>query len=155
MKIYSIERSVVIPSTLDEVWSFFSTPQNLNEITPTTMSFEIQTDVSKVKTYAGLLIQYKIRPFANIPFKWVTEITHCQDKAFFVDEQRFGPYAFWHHQHHFKAVEGGVEMRDIVHYALPFGWIGRAVHALFIRAQVESIFTYRETVIQEKFNVKR
>lgn len=155
MKIYSIERSVVIPSSLEEVWSFFSTPQNLNEITPASMSFEILTDVSKLKTYAGLLIQYKIRPFANIPFKWVTEITHCQEQVFFVDEQRFGPYAFWHHQHHFKAVEGGVEMRDIVHYALPFGWIGRAVHTLFIRAQVESIFTYRESVIQQKFNAQR
>lgn len=118
------------------------------------MSFEIQSDVSSGKTYAGLIIQYKIHPFANLPFKWVTEITHCQDKEFFVDEQRFGPYAFWHHQHHFKAVENGVEMRDIVHYALPFGWLGRLVHKLFIRSQVESIFRYREEVIQRKFNAR-
>lgn len=154
MKIYAIERTVVIPSNIEEVWEFFSTPRNLNEITPQNMSFEIQTDVSRVKTYAGLLIQYKIRPFANIPFKWVTEITHCESQKFFVDEQRFGPYSFWHHQHHFKSVEGGVEMRDIVHYALPFGILGRLVHALFIKKQIEGIFEYRSTVIASKFSGK-
>ncbi|UOR13845.1 SRPBCC family protein [Halobacillus amylolyticus] len=58
----------------------------------------------------------------------MTEITHMVEGKYFVDEQRFGPYRFWYHQHHFKKLEKGVEMTDIVHYAFPYAILGRLVH---------------------------
>ncbi|MFM7813134.1 MAG: SRPBCC family protein, partial [Flavobacteriales bacterium] len=100
---YSIQQTTTLPISLDEAWHFFSRPENLNEITPDDMSFEIITDVAGKKMHAGMIIEYKISPFAGVNMNWVTEISHCVDHQFFVDEQRFGPYAFWHHQHHFEA----------------------------------------------------
>jgi ligand-binding SRPBCC domain-containing protein len=73
-----------------------------------------------------MIIIYKVRPLWGIPAKWVTEITHVKDNEFFVDEQRSGPYTIWHHEHHVKPVEGGVEMTDIVSYKPPYGSFGIA-----------------------------
>ena len=117
---HELRTSLVLPISLDEAWAFFSVPDNLDDITPPDMGFEILTDNEK-RTYAGQIIRYRVRPLFNIPMTWVTEITHCEDRAYFVDEQRFGPYAMWHHQHHFKEVEGGVQMDDILHYKLKWG----------------------------------
>jgi len=82
---------------------------------------------------------------------WLTEITHVKPLEYFVDEQRFGPYSLWHHQHHFKEVEGGVEMTDIVHYKIP-GWIiGTIAHELYIKQQLEGIFEFRTKRVNELF----
>ena len=137
-----------LPITLDEAWDFFSTPYNLNEITPPEMSFEFVSP-QQDSTYAGQLIQYRIKPVLNIPMSWVTEITQCVDKKYFIDEQRFGPYAFWHHQHHFTEVPGGVEMVDELHWGLPMGWLGKLVAGRWVRKQVQHIFEYREQKLSE------
>ena len=83
----------------------------------------------------------------------MTEITHVRDREFFVDEQRYGPYALWHHQHHFKEISGGVEMTDIVHYKIPFGFIGELANRLFVRKQLDDIFRYRREQIEKLFGV--
>lgn len=100
-----------------------------------------------------MIITYKISPFLGITMNWMTEITHIADKQYFVDEQRFGPYALWHHQHHFKEIKGGVQMTDLVHYAIPYGVIGRIANSLFVGKQVQHIFAYRERAIEEIFGV--
>ena len=114
---HELKTSLVLPISLEEAWAFFSVPDNLDDITPPDMGFEILTKNEK-RTYAGQIIRYRVRPLFNIPMTWVTEITHCEDRRYFVDEQRFGPYALWHHQHHFKEVKGGVQMDDILNYKL-------------------------------------
>lgn len=101
--------------------------------------------------YPGQIIAYTVSPLLGIPLYWMTEITHVREQQFFVDEQRVGPYALWHHQHHFKAIPNGVEMKDIVHYKLPLGWLGQLGNALFVRRQLESIFDYRWNVLEERF----
>jgi ligand-binding SRPBCC domain-containing protein len=101
--------------------------------------------------YAGLIITYRIRPVMNIPAIWVTEITHLREPDFFVDEQRAGPYRFWHHQHILEEIEGGTAMRDIVHYALPFGLPGRIVHPFMVRPQLRKIFAFRRRKLEEMF----
>ncbi len=140
-----------IPRPLDEVWHFFSRPENLNDITPSDMSFQILSDIRDVPMYEGMIICYKISPLAGIQMDWVTEITHIADRRFFVDEQRFGPYAMWHHEHHFEPQDGGVLMTDILHYKVPYGIIGSLADALFVDAKVEQIFRYRQKVIAERF----
>lgn len=151
MHIYKLQKSTFLKADLDTVWNYFSTPLNLNELTPDDMSFEILTDLRGMKMYPGMIINYRIRPVMNIPFRWTTEITHCEEGRFFVDEQRFGPYAFWHHQHWFKPADGGVEMTDIVHYGLPFGFIGRIANAVFVQKKLEHIFDYREEKVKQIF----
>ena len=118
------------------------------------MGFDVLTNIKGVEMYPGQIIEYKVSPMMGIKLHWVTEITHVRDKVFFVDEQRFGPYAFWHHQHILKQVEGGIEMQDIVHYKIPFGIFGRLANALFVKKQLESIFSFRFEAVEKIFNGK-
>ena len=149
MKVYTKKWTTFIPRPLPEVWHFFSRPENLNEVTPDEMHFEILTEVKDVPMYQGMIILYKVSPVLNIPMRWCTEITQIKDQEYFVDEQRFGPYAMWHHEHHFKAVEGGTEMRDLLYYAIPFGPFGRLANALLVSKKVDSIFAYREQALDQ------
>ena len=148
-----LEQEQFLPITLNEAWDFFATPKNLNEVTPDDLVFEITSKVPD-KMYEGLMITYKIKPLLNISINWCTEITHIKDMHFFVDEQRKGPYNIWHHEHHFKAVEGGTLMTDILHYDIGkwiFGWVAGK---LFIDKQVEKIFSYRYKALEKYFNTK-
>lgn len=135
---------------MEEAWDFFSKPENLNEITPEDMSFQILSGAGE-RTYAGQIIRYRIKPLLNIPTSWVTEITQCVDREYFIDEQRFGPFKFWHHQHRFQEVDGGVLMTDILHYALPFGIIGEWMGKLFIHQKVKGIFSFRARKLDQLF----
>ncbi len=148
-----LEQEQFLPITLNEAWDFFATPKNLNEVTPDDLVFEITSKVPD-KMYEGLMITYKIKPLLNISINWCTEITHIKDMHFFVDEQRKGPYNIWHHEHHFKAVEGGTLMTDILHYDIGkwiFGWVAGK---LFVDKQVEKIFSYRYKALEKYFNTK-
>jgi ligand-binding SRPBCC domain-containing protein len=141
----------MLPVTLEEAWAFFSSPRNLANITPEKLGFQIISAHHGVTMYPGQIIEYTVRPLIGIPLYWMTEITHVEDQVYFVDEQRFGPYSLWHHQHHFKAVEGGVEMTDIVHYKLPMGFLGGIAHGLFVKKQLQGIFDYRYKKAEELF----
>ena len=155
MKIHRLERTQVLPLTLEEAWDFFSTPLNLNEITPEDMSFEILSDLEGQKMYEGMIINYIVRPVANIPMRWTTEIKHVKDYAFFVDEQRFGPYSFWHHKHFFEEHAEGVKMTDIVDYGLPLGPLGDIAHAVFVKKKLATIFDYRYDTLEKRFPKKQ
>lgn len=154
MKIHRLEKTQILPITLEQAWQFFSTPLNLNEITPEDMSFEILSNLEGQQMYQGMIINYIVRPVANIPMRWTTEIKHVQDHAYFVDEQRFGPYAFWHHKHFFEEHPEGVKMTDIVDYGLPFGFLGSIAHAVFVKRKLESIFEYRYNKLSVFFSNK-
>ncbi len=148
-----IKQEQFIPLPIEEVWDFFATPKNLNAVTPKELDFQITSDVPE-KMYPGLIITYKIKPMLNIPLSWMTEITHIQEPHFFVDEQRLGPYNIWHHEHHFKAVEGGTLMTDILHYDVGksiFGWIASK---LFVDEKVKQIFSFRYQALENKFKSK-
>lgn len=136
---------------LDEAWSFFSTPRNLNRITPNDMTFEIMSDVPDVM-YEGMLINYRLRPMFNIPFRWCTEITHIREKEFFIDEQRIGPYRLWHHEHHFKAVDGGVLMTDLLQYDIGKSMFGMIAGRLFVHRRIKEIFSFRYETLETYFN---
>ncbi len=151
MKIYNIKTKQFLPITLDEAWDFFSSPANLKEITPKHMKFDIKYISGGNRMYPGQIISYRLYPVQGIPTTWTTEITHVRAPNYFVDEQRFGPYALWHHQHHFKAVDGGIEMTDEVNYAIPLGVLGRLANWLFVGRQVKGIFDYRYQILDKRF----
>jgi ligand-binding SRPBCC domain-containing protein len=165
MAVFSLSRVQNIPGESDKVWSFFADPANLPQITPPYMrfrtlssgdaplSFPDDSIKNNSHIYPGQLIEYRLRPFPGYWVYWMTEITHVREGLYFVDEQRRGPYKLWHHQHHFRPVPGGVEMTDLVHYEIPFGFIGRWANALFVRKQLEEIFRYRFEVVEKMFGV--
>ncbi len=150
MKIYRLETVQKLPITIEQAWDFFSNPQNLKEITPPFMGFDILSGAAE-KMYPGQIIQYRVTPLAQVPMKWVTEITHVEEGKYFVDEQRFGPYALWHHKHFFTPLKKGVEMKDCIDYKLPFGWLGQWVHPILVRPRLETIFEYRKKILTERF----
>ena len=149
---YRIKSTLRLPISLDEAWTFFSSPRNLSKITPAKMNFQILSNSESETMYAGQIITYNVSPVFNIPLYWMTEITHVQHHEYFIDEQRFGPYALWHHTHKFKAIDGGVEMTDIVHYKLPLGILGNFAHWLFVEKEVEQIFTHRTEILKNLFS---
>ncbi|KZS42040.1 MULTISPECIES: SRPBCC family protein [Aquimarina] len=150
MKIYTLKAKQNLPISLDEAWEFLSDPRNLKTITPDYMGFQILSGADR-KMYSGQIIQYIVTPIAGIKSKWVTEITHTKDKHYFVDEQRFGPYALWHHKHFLKEIPGGVEMEDIIDYKVPFGILGQLVHPFMVKPKLKEIFEYREKKLIELF----
>jgi ligand-binding SRPBCC domain-containing protein len=151
MAFYQLRQEQFVPATIDQVWDFISSPKNLKDITPSYMGFQITSPNLDEKMYPGMIISYKVSPILGIKMTWVTEITHVDDKKYFVDEQRMGPYKMWHHQHKIEEVDGGVMMEDIVTYQPPFGILGAIANSLFIKKQLKSIFDYRTIAVNKKF----
>lgn len=151
---YHLKTEQFLPIDKNEAWAFFSSPYNLQKITPESMGFEIISEPLG-SIYAGQIIKYRVKPVLGIPLFWMTEITHVKEGDYFIDEQRFGPYALWHHQHHFKEVDGGIEMTDIINYKLPLGLLGNFAHWLFVRKQLEGIFSYRREFLNRHFGGRK
>ncbi len=149
MAFYQFQKEQFIKASIEEIWDFISSPQNLKKITPQNMGFDIQTPNLPDKIYAGMIISYTVRPLLGIPTNWVTEITHIRNKSYFVDEQRVGPYKLWHHQHIIIPHENGVLMKDIVSYQPPFGLLGRIANNLVIKNKLNEIFDYRTQVLEK------
>ena len=150
MKIYTLHKKQNLPISVDQAWEFLSDPRNLKAITPEYMGFNILSGADR-PMYPGQIIQYIVTPIMGIKTKWVTEITHVKDKEYFVDEQRFGPYALWHHKHFIKEIDGGVEMEDIVDYKIPMGILGQLVQPFLVKPKLEEIFNYRTKKLEELF----
>lgn len=150
--LHTLQTKQFIKSDLKSIWDFISSPKNLSKITPDYMGFDIISDSVAEPMFPGQVIEYYVKPIAGIKMHWVTEITHVEQLHYFVDEQRFGPYAFWHHKHFLKEVAGGVEMIDIVHYKLPFGIFGKLANILFVKKQLKSIFDFRFKKMEQLFN---
>lgn len=154
MKAYHLSFLQKLPIPLAEAWDFFSSPLNLAKITPQEMAFTVTSAIDPAqKMYPGMIITYKVSPVAGIKLDWMTEITHVKDETYFIDEQRFGPYQFWHHQHHFKAIDGGTEMSDILTYGLPMGILGRMANHIYVANKLQQIFEYRKEKVNALFGL--
>jgi len=150
MKVHVLEQEQVLPISIAEAWEFFSSPRNLDSITPPDLGFRIE-HCPGGRMYEGQIITYKVKIAPGFWVPWVTEIKAVEEGRAFVDEQRAGPYRFWHHRHAFEECDGGVKMSDLVHYALPFGPFGGIAHAMFVRRKLEWIFGFRTKILAEKF----
>ena len=151
MRLHLLEQEQILPISIEEAWGFFSSPANLNAITPPDLGFRITGGLAP-RMFGGQIIHYQIRiaPFVWVP--WITEIKCVEEGRSFIDEQRFGPYKFWHHRHEFQKAPGGVLMRDKVHYGLPFGPLGTIAHFLFVRRKLEWIFGFRKQILARRFS---
>lgn len=150
-KVHRLSSIQKLSLSLDKTWNFFSNPHNLLTLTPPFLNLRVTNEIFGDEAYAGQIITYKVKSFAGISMSWMTEISHVEKEKMFVDEQRKGPYKLWHHQHHFRTIEGGTEMKDIVHYRLPFGIIGEVAHPL-VKKKLLEIFQFRFETINELFS---
>ena len=148
--IHRLNRQQVVPASLDEVWEYFSTPKNLDEMTPPDMHFQILSG-GEIPMYLGQLIEYRIQIIPLVVSRWLTEIAHLEEKAYFVDEQRLGPYKFWYHEHQFEPVNSGTRISDRVTYELPLRPLGDLVHTLWVGPRLQAIFDYRRDKVKTLF----
>ena len=149
--IYTLEASQELNMPLEKAWNYFSSPANLSNITPPKMGFNITSKVEN-KAYQGQIITYKVSPFPLVKMNWVTEITAVKEKEFFIDEQRFGPYSMWHHEHYFEELpNGNTLIKDKVSYKIPLGILGHIAQVLFIKKQLNAIFSYRFKRLNDLF----
>lgn len=147
-----LNRRQVVGGELAEVFAFFKSPHNLEAITPPWLGFRV-LDATDREVREGTRITYRLR-LHGIPVRWQSRITEYVENERFADEQLVGPYQYWYHRHLFRAVPGGVEITDAVEYRMPFGALGRLVHAAFVRRQLAQIFDYRTRVIAEQFSAR-
>lgn len=153
MGFYQLQTMQRIPASREKVWDFISSPANLKKITPKHMGFDIISRSIPEKMYPGLIIAYRVSPLFGMKLTWVTEITHVQDGHYFVDEQRIGPYAMWHHEHILEPIDEGVLMKDIVSYKPPLGFLGTLANKILIHGQLRQIFSFREKAIENIFGM--
>jgi ligand-binding SRPBCC domain-containing protein len=139
-----------LSASVDAAWRFFSDPANLARITPPWLGFEVTSPLPD-HIHSGQIVTDRVRPLLGVPVTWVTELVAVDPPYRFVDTQRVGPYSFWHHQHHLREVDGGVEVEDLVHYALPFGPFGVIVDRLIVLPRLHRIFAYRRQVLADTF----
>lgn len=155
MRLYTLKKEQEIGISIQEAWEFFRNPKNLKEITPEYMGFEIVKKDLPDEIYQGLIISYRVKPILGLPLNWITEITQVERPFSFIDEQRFGPYKFWHHRHTFEEIPGGTRIIDEVNYGLPLGILGRLMNTLLVRRQLNEIFDYRFAYLAKKFPFKQ
>ena len=160
--VFRLEARQTLATDLDSAWAFFSDPHNLAEITPPDMHFRLTSRLTSrvtsqpaAEAYPGMMISYRLSPLLGIEVGWVTEITQVAAPFYFADEQRVGPYALWHHQHHFRAVDagaiGGVEAIDVVHWSLPLDLLSWPVAIYVVRPRLREIFRYRAERLAGRF----
>lgn len=143
-----------LPVDWDQAWDFFSSPANLEKITPPTLALKITDHHENKPMYAGQILTYTVSPLWNINLEWVTEITAVEKPHYFIDEQRFGPYVFWHHEHRFTPIHEGTLIEDLIYYKLPLGIIGRALNHLKVKKDLDQIFSYRSQVLSKMFQTE-
>jgi len=150
VRLHRLQARQRLPISLDEAWDFFAAPASLPEMTPESLHFTI-TSVLPERMHVGLALTYTVTPLLNIPVTWMTVITAIEEGTSFTDEQRLGPYQLWHHQHLFEAIDGGTEILDRVHYALPFDPFSRPLHDLVVRRRLQEIFAFRYRALTQRF----
>lgn len=149
--IYTLKAESSINLPIEKAWDYFSNPSNLAKITPKSMGFKTTSEEAN-NMFAGQIISYMVKPMFNIKTNWVTEITHVNEPHFFVDEQRFGPYAMWHHEHHFIKNGNLTKMIDKISFKIPFGILGHLAFPFIVKPQLKKIFSYRENKLKQLFN---
>ena len=150
MSVYELKKTQYLPTTLEKAWDFFSNPTNLKKITPPSLGLEITSEPAD-KIYEGMIITYNVNPFPFYRTTWITEITHIDYLHRFIDEQRLGPYKLWHHQHFFSEADNGIIMEDLIHYSVPYGYIGNLLNTVYIARNLDYIFNYRSKILDNLF----
>lgn len=152
--VHQLQRQQQLNCDIKTAWKFFSSANNLSEITPKDMNFVVRTQLSDDEIYEGMLIDYYVSPLLGIKLNWQTEITEVNFQKNFTDFQKKGPFKLWNHFHEFILNDKGVLMMDTISYELPFGFLGEIAHSVMVKKKLEHIFDYRFKILEETFNKK-
>ena len=150
MKVHSLSQEQTIPIPINQAWEFFSSPRNLEAMTPPEMGFRIVSLPSEI-LYEGEIIEYSVKVLPGVWIPWVSEIKALRKGESFVDDQISGPFKFWHHRHSFEETSGGTIVKDLIHYSVGFSIFGEVARALVVKNQLAKMFEHRRLILDEKF----
>ena len=148
MPVHQLHRHTWLPAPVDEAFAFFCDPLNLQRITPPELDLVVD-ELPRSGMGTGAEIAYRLRLW-HVPFRWRTRVTEWKQDREFVDEAIMSPYRRWKHRHVLYPEGTGTTMLDLLDYELPLPPLGELAHGL-VRRQLERIFDYRESTIQELF----
>jgi len=77
------------------------------------------------------------------------EITEMQKPQRFVDEQKQGSFKMMKHEHHFKPIENGTIMIDILEFETPWGMLGKFLNSFYITSYLKKLLEQRNRTIKE------
>lgn len=138
-----------VPASPEELFRFFSIPENLEKITHPDMGFKvIRASTSVIE--AGTEIEYRLKQM-GFPLKWKALIAEWVPFQYFVDVQASGPFHTYRHKHSLFPVPGGTKVVDELRYVLPLGFLGSWVAGSMIRKQMQATFAYRKQRMLELF----
>lgn len=152
MKIYQLYYRQVLSLPIQEAWAFFSSPYNLNTITPDFFNVTVTSKVPE-RIYSGLMISYSMKAVFGIPMAWLSEVSHYDEPKRFVYEQRIGPFNFWSHEVSLTEVGDNIVLEDIVFYAMPLGFFGQLLNKLLIAEKLAKIFNVRHDYLQSRWGI--
>lgn len=121
-------RTTVIDAPLEAVWTFHSTIDGLETLTPSWFGLQVKTiqrpaGATGPELVSGTHLVLETRPLGWLPgSQWSVKITdrmRQDDRAMFRDEQVTGPFGRWEHTHWFLEFEAGTVVHDVVDYTLP------------------------------------
>lgn len=81
--------------------------------------------------------------------QFTSKITEMQSPLLFIDEMINGDFKNFRHQHHFKRVENGTIMIDLVDFESPYAALGKIVNSIFLKKYIETFLVKRNTTIKE------
>ncbi len=154
MKLHQLKQEQWLPLTMEEAWDFITSPRNLEDLTPPEMGFEIVSLPSE-ELYEGEIITYKVKIAPGIWWPWVSEIKAVDLGKSFVDDQISGPNRYWHHRHSIEEKDGGVLMKDHIHYSPGYWLLGEILNKVVVAPRLKRVFDYRREKLAEKFPAER
>ena len=144
----------VIEAGIDEVYAFHENPHNIGQISPGWQRVEILA--AQPRAAAGEHFVIKIRFFGVLPLTW-EGVWHEADRPnVLVDGSVRGPFAYWRHEHSFRAIDSThTMMTDEVHYAFFRGWIGKIFGETVGRLQFRLMFADRQARTRRRLREQR
>jgi len=140
-----IERSQLVPLSVEDAFAFFADAYNLEALTPPWLRFRIITP-RPIPMEKGATIEYVLTTH-RLPVRWRTEIVEWEPGRRFVDRQVDGPFRLWEHTHTFEERHDGTLIRDTVLYRMPYGALGAIAHRFVVARDLERIFDYRRDAV--------
>lgn len=146
---YILKKEQLVRRPLKEVFAFFENPENIGAVTPPSLGLVLLTP-APIFMKVGILVDYSVRILV-FRLRWTSLITLYDPPLLFVDEQLRGPFSYWRHIHSFRETPEGTMISDEVRYLIPFGFLGRWAHSVFVGRRLEAIFSHRARTIAKIF----
>jgi ligand-binding SRPBCC domain-containing protein len=78
-----------------------------------------------------------------------TIISAMQTPTMFIDEMQKGDFKSMKHEHHFKQIDNGTIMIDILTFESPYGIIGKWFNKLYLKNYLQKFIVQRNAVIKQ------